>query len=497
MTTPYSGSSRAGRPAVGRCGRRPARFAQGQAAAAGRQAAGARIGAWRRAPAEPAAAAQAPAAPSAAPAAAGRRRRRPPRPARRPRRRRSRAAPARLPPAGSPPLVRFIELAFPTQGDVSVIDPQTYLYYIQTAAEPLVADGCGCRTTERDRPRGLQAPLGHQLPRQPVDRGQGRRRTRTASSASSSSTTWRSGSASRSSTTPASKQLEQTKIDEKLKEENVTIRLDSFIDPAMIKKVKGIVRDMLAEKGYQFAEVTHEIKPMPGGPKLVHLTFDMNEGPKVKIRELDFVGNKAVSDGKLKKQMKNNKAQWRAGSVHHGSGTYQEDKFEEDADKVTEYYREPRLHRGARRRPRAEDLEDSKDGKTRCVSCASRCTEGARYQRRHLQVRRQQGHQGRGPAAAVQAKKGEFYNEKLIRKGLETAREVYGTGGYFEFTGYPGPAAPRPRGSECARGPEAERARQGAGRVADRRRRRCGCRKASSTSSTASPSSATRRRATT
>ena len=36
-----------------------------------------------------------------------------------------------------------------------------------------------------------------------------------------------------------SKQLESTKIDEKLKEENVTIRLDSFVDDALIRRVKG------------------------------------------------------------------------------------------------------------------------------------------------------------------------------------------------------------------------------------------------------------------
>ena len=47
-----------------------------------------------------------------------------------------------------------------------------------------------------------------------------------------------------------SKQLESTKIDEKLKEENVTIRLDSFVDDALIRRVKGIVKAMLSEKGY-------------------------------------------------------------------------------------------------------------------------------------------------------------------------------------------------------------------------------------------------------
>ena len=36
------------------------------------------------------------------------------------------------PPADSPALIRTIELTFPTQGNVSLVDPATYLYYIQT-----------------------------------------------------------------------------------------------------------------------------------------------------------------------------------------------------------------------------------------------------------------------------------------------------------------------------------------------------------------------------
>ena len=37
-----------------------------------------------------------------------------------------------LPPAGSPPLLRTIRLEFPTQGNASVIEPNTYLFYIKT-----------------------------------------------------------------------------------------------------------------------------------------------------------------------------------------------------------------------------------------------------------------------------------------------------------------------------------------------------------------------------
>ena len=97
-----------------------------------------------------------------------------------------------------------------------------------------------------------------------------------------------------------SKQLESTKIDEKLKEENVTIRLDSFVDDAIIRRVKTIVRGMLSEKGYLDSKVTHRDQAdWPAAPRLVNLMFTIDEGPKYKIRKIDFVGNKAIGDGTL------------------------------------------------------------------------------------------------------------------------------------------------------------------------------------------------------
>ena len=64
---------------------------------------------------------------------------------------------------------------------------------------------------------------------------------------------------------------------------------------------------MYADKGYKFAEVKPEVKEVAGRPKLVNVTFNITEGPKVKIRELEFVGNKEISDGTLAGKMKENK----------------------------------------------------------------------------------------------------------------------------------------------------------------------------------------------
>ncbi|MDR1990338.1 MAG: hypothetical protein LBQ09_08930, partial [Acidobacteriaceae bacterium] len=92
-----------------------------------------------------------------------------------------------------------------------------------------------------------------------------------------------------------SKLIERSKIEDKLKENDTGIRLDTFIDPALIRKVEGIVRDMMKEKGFQSADVTHEITPASGGPKLVNVTFHLSEGPKVKIQKVEFLGNTAIN----------------------------------------------------------------------------------------------------------------------------------------------------------------------------------------------------------
>src|SRR5207247_5992822 len=172
--------------------------------------------------------------------------------------------------------------------------------------------------------------------------------------------------------------MKTSKIDEKLKEASAVSRLDTFIDPSLVRKVQGIVQDMLKEKGFQFATVTPEIQEIPGGPKLVHLTFHMDEGPKVKIRSVNFVGNKAMSDGALKRQMKENKEQWWL-SWNSGRGTYQENKYEEDADKVIQYYRDRGYLKARVGEPDIKFLEDSKDKKTRWIELRIPITEGQRY----------------------------------------------------------------------------------------------------------------------
>ncbi len=345
--------------------------------------------------------------------------------------------PRALPPAGSGPVVYLIAPCFEAQGGASVIDPQTYLYYIQVKAS---------RPSE-----GVWVPYGDATEKVILEDFHRLWNTNFldnlwidvrdypfSNGVVGKLVTYNMEERQRVKVVDytGSKKLETSKIDDKLKEASAQIRLDSFIDPGLVRKVEGIVRDMLKEKGFQFASVTHEIKELPGSPKLVHLTFLMDEGPKVKIRSIEFVGNKAIGTHALKRQMKENKEQW-IFSFITSRGTYQEAKFDDDAEKMVSYYRDHGYINARVGAPELKFLGDSSDKKTRRVDLRIPVTEGNRYKVGTF------GFDGNTVVKTeflqpmFKLKAGEYYSEKKVRKGLEKAREAYGAGGYFEFTGYP------------------------------------------------------------
>lgn len=78
--------------------------------------------------------------------------------------------------------------------------------------------------------------------------------------------------------------VDVSKIEDALKEKGIAVHLDSFVDQATIRRVQGVIHDLYAEKGYDGVVVEPHIVPMEGGPKLVRLTFNINEGPKYKSK---------------------------------------------------------------------------------------------------------------------------------------------------------------------------------------------------------------------
>ena len=357
-------------------------------------------------------------------------------------------SPRAQPAPASPPVVLFIAPCFEAQGNASVIEPQTYLYYIQqkfsapSQNQWVLYDESSEKTIQDDFHRLWNTNFLDNLWIDVSD-------YKFPNGAIGKIITYNMEERQRVKIVDyvGSKKIEISKIDEKLKDSNAQVRLDTFIDPGLVRKVEGIVRDLLREKGFQFATVKADIKEIPGGPKLVHITFNMEEGPKVRIRKIEFVGNKAVTDRALKAQLKENKEHGPFTDFIHfptwflsligDSGTYQETKFDEDAEKVVSFYRDRGYLRANVGVPELKDVADSGDKKTRWVELKVPITEGPRYKVGSFDVAGNTIVKTEFLKPLFKTETGEFYGEKRIRKGLEKAREVYGTGGYMDFTGFP------------------------------------------------------------
>ena len=345
--------------------------------------------------------------------------------------------PAVPPPAGTEPITLAMVMCFGDSAEVPIVDPQTYLYYIQfRPSEPsrqawVPYDDAAEQTLLEDFRRLWATNFLDNLSIDTLDytfengtpgkvivfRLEERRRVRLVDY-------------------EGAVRVSRTAIDERYKEKGIALRLDSFLDEGVLRRAAGAVRELYAEKGYQYSRVTQAIRAVPDHPKMAHVVFTVDEGPRVAIRDIEFTGNRAFSDETLARLLKANTPRGLL-SLVTGGGTYNEDRFADDAQRIVEHYRNNGYVEVQVGQPELRPLDDSADGTTRWVQLRAAIVEGRRFRVGRVSI------EGNAIVTAdtlrsfFEIAEGETYREARIRKGLEKAREVYGAGGYFEFTGFP------------------------------------------------------------
>lgn len=104
---------------------------------------------------------------------------------------------------------------------------------------------------------------------------------------------------------------------------------DSFAADAYDEERDAILK-LYEEKGCANTSVDIQVEKV--GPSRVRLVYAITEGKKARIRNIEFAGNNALTDRKLRKAMKTHRAFWFLG------GKYNEDQFEEDLKKIVDEY---------------------------------------------------------------------------------------------------------------------------------------------------------------
>jgi outer membrane protein insertion porin family len=101
------------------------------------------------------------------------------------------------------------------------------------------------------------------------------------------------------------KKLSASQIRDRLKEEKAEIRIGGPLSVRELAKARTKIAEYYLQQGYRSADVSYRIEDVSKTEKKV--IFEIDEGDKVKIESVDFVGNTVFTNGQLKGAMKDTK----------------------------------------------------------------------------------------------------------------------------------------------------------------------------------------------
>jgi outer membrane protein insertion porin family len=234
------------------------------------------------------------------------------------------------------------------------------------------------------------------------------------------------------------KSITTANINDKLKEKDAAIKVDTFYDVAKARRVEGIIREMLVDGGHPLATVRHETKAL--GPAGTQVSFIADEGPKARVKTVTFAGNTVFADGALRHQMKKIK-QWGFWNLSWlgGKTAFTDDKWVEDRTNLRDFY----LDNGYATADVGEPTVTYSDGTSglfrkkavKWVTVDIPVTEGDQYRIGSMTF------EGLKVLKEPYARQfftlgpGDVYRERRFKKSFDKLRDTYGALGYFQFTG--------------------------------------------------------------
>ncbi len=246
------------------------------------------------------------------------------------------------------------------------------------------------------------------------------------------------------------KSITVSEILDRFKERKVGLSVETQYDPNKVQRARNVLLEYLSERGRQFATVEPVIRQLP--PSSLEVVFRMDEGPKVKVAQIDIEGNKVFNDRIVRRAMKNLKPIGIPYSVFFEdlfAKTYDATKLDEDQERIRQFYMEKgyfmakvidhsvSIHDTGGKGFRFPIFKTNKPGKGADVSVT--VDEGRLYRLNKINF------QGvklfrtpeslMGPLFGM--REGDIFSTAKLRKGLESLGKLYGEFGYIDFVAEP------------------------------------------------------------
>jgi outer membrane protein insertion porin family len=242
--------------------------------------------------------------------------------------------------------------------------------------------------------------------------------------------------------------VSQSDVLDRFKERKVGLTQESPYDPTKVKKAEVVIKELLSEHGRQFATIKAEVRPIP--PASVAVTFNIKEGPKVKVGNIRFEGNRHLGKRYLVAAMKNMHPLGIPHSIfleNLFSKTYDATKLTEDTERLRMAYQHKGYFKVVVQDPKTQ-IRDARPSLFRLpfhhkppgkrIDITVPVTEGDRYRLGSITFSGNKAiTNNQALRSAFAMKDGDIFDTEKVRKGLEGLRKIYGEFGYINFTPVP------------------------------------------------------------
>lgn len=208
-------------------------------------------------------------------------------------------------------------------------------------------------------------------------------------------------------------------------EKEVKTKPNLALDERQVKEDSEKIREYYQKTGYNQVLITYSIE-RNRETGFGTVIFKIKEGDRVKISDIRFTGNAHVKARKLRGQMETKR--WWMFSWLTGSGRLKDDQFEDDLDKLRDYYRdEGYLDVDI---PAEKVIYDyPKHGK---LVITIQITEGKQYHIGEITFSGNKLHPTPLLRFILRQQPGMVFSPSKIDKDVETLEDFYGKDGYLE-----------------------------------------------------------------
>ena len=191
------------------------------------------------------------------------------------------------------------------------------------------------------------------------------------------------------------------------------------ITPNTVDRAKTLIKRYFDDKGFKNAEVIISQKDDPSSENQVIVDIDIDKKEKIKVHEIQIVGNHAIKTSKLKKVMKKTNEKGKLRNLFR-TKKFVPENFEADKQLIIDKYNEL----GYRDAMIVKDSVSQYDEKT--VNVYLNIDEGQKYYLRNVTWVGNTLYPSEQLNFLLRMKKGDVYNQKLLNERVSTDDDAIG-----------------------------------------------------------------------